>query len=389
MRLFLLKPHLVKSKVFQLSVVTAVYWMAMAMVETVWAVYLDGILPSDSAVGMAISAFTAIGVLAAFVAPEILSKARDTKVFSLSLLAIGACYTVFAFTDSLLLFLIAAMTVMVFEGLRNSSLGILFRDESGDRKLDQNEGMLYTMTNVGYLFGPIAAGYFSEAMGVKSVFALVAVFVLITLVRFRQIRVRDIKHHTKGKSMLRRLNAFANSPKLAKAYLLNCGVEPWWVIAYVFVPLLLVSRGYGLGFVGLLIFVMILPLVALEYAAMKNMRRFGHNVYFAGGYGALALISLAMFFFSGITQLVALFFAAGVAIAFLEPTRELYFFHIVGKREEENLYAPFMTAIGISYAAMSFVYAVVAGVLPLRFVFVLGAVVLFGFAIIGSTAKKN
>ncbi len=205
MRLFFLKPRLVRSKVFQFSLITSIYWMAMAMVETVWAVYLGGILPGDSAVGMAISAFTAVGILAAFVAPEILSKVRDTKVFSLSLLGIGICYAVFAFTSDLLLFLIAAMAVMALESLRSSSLGILFRDESGDERLDRNEGMLYTMTNIGYLFGPLAAGYFSEAMGIRAVFVLVAVFVLITLVRFRQIGIRDISHRTREEGMLQRL----------------------------------------------------------------------------------------------------------------------------------------------------------------------------------------
>ena len=389
MRLFFLKPRLVRSKVFQFSLITSVYWMAMAMVETVWAVYLGGILPSDSAVGMAISAFTAVGILAAFLAPEILAKMRDTEVFSLSLLGIGICYTVFAFTNELLLFLVAAMAVMVLESLRGSSLGILFRDESGDRRLDQNEGMLYTMTNIGYLLGPLAAGYLSEAMGIRSVFALVAIFVFITLVRFRQIGIKDVRHRTREKPMLQRLAEFAKRPELAKAYLLNCGVEPWWAIAYIFVPLMLISRGYDVGFISLLIFVMILPLVAFEYAAMKNVRRFGYGSYFAGGYGALAIISLAMFFSNDALSLVVLFFAAGVAIAFLEPTRELYFFRLVRRKEEENLYAPFMTAISVSYAVMSFTYALIAGAFGIGATFLTGALVLGAFALTGATAKKH
>ncbi len=171
--------------------------------------------------------------------------------------------------------------------------------------------------------------------------------------------------------------------------MLNGGIEPWWAIAYIFVPLMLVSRGYELGFIGLLIFVMILPLVLVEYAAMKRASRFGYNSYFAAGYGTLALVSFAMFFLNDALSLVALFLVAGTAIAFLEPTRELYFFRIVGKREEENLYAPFMTAISFSYAAMSFAYAVVVRALPVEYAFLAGGVVLLAFAAIGATAKKN
>ena len=389
MRLFRFKPKMVKSSVFQLSLMTSIYWMAMALVETVWAVYLEGFLGSASSVGFVVGVLTLVGILTAFIAPEILSRFKDTNIYSFSLLMIGLSYVVFALTNDLFLFLVAALGLTMFSSLRSSALGIIFRDESPDNKLDQNEGMLYTMSNIGYLFGPIVAGYFSETMGIQSVFVLAAVFVFITLVRFKRINVKDVEHHTPKQSMFERLLRFAKSPDLLKAYVINGGMEPWWAIAYIFIPLMIIGNGQDLGVIGLLLFVMILPSILIEYPAMKYVKKFGYDKYFALGYAGLAAVSLALFFFNDLTSLVILFILAGIAIGFLEPTRETYFFRLVGKNEEENLYAPFMTATTISYAIMAFVYAMVINVASFNTIFLVGAGILMAFAIIGATAKKH
>jgi hypothetical protein len=54
--------------------------------------------------------------------------------------------------------------------LKTDSFDILFRDVSNDKKLNEDEGLLYTLLNVGWLFGPSIVGFVLVKLGMSFVF---------------------------------------------------------------------------------------------------------------------------------------------------------------------------------------------------------------------------
>lgn len=376
------------SNVFQLGALNAVFWMAMGLIETIWAVYLDSIVGSAAIVGVIVGSLTAIGVVTSLLAPAVLRRTKETRVYVLSMIVMAVCYAIFALTQNFALFLAAAVVITVVGNFRGISLGLMFRDESVDEEVDKNEGMLYVMSNIGYLLGPLIAGYFSEAMGVQSVFALAAVFVAITLVRFLQIKIKDKKHHTKERPVLANIKAFLKRADLVKAYVADGGVQVWWALAYIFLPLLMINKGYAIGWIGLLVFAMTLPTILIEYPAMKRVRKIGYHNYYLFGYVALALIALAAYFFNSPEQIVGIGLLAGVALSFIEPTGEAYFFRLVSKKEEENYYSVAGTSGSVAYALAAFLFAAIVGFMPYNTVFLVGAGLLAVFAIIGYSVKR-
>lgn len=389
MRIFWLRHSLVKSHVFQLSLITSIYWMALSLVETVWAVYMESMVGDAAIAGLIIGSLTMVNLVTAFIVPKLFSKFRGTEVYSVSLLGIIVSYTAFALTNNLLVFLGFALLLTIFEQTRASSLGIIFRDESGDDALDQNEGMMFMMSNMSYLFGPLIAGYVSKAMGVQPVFAITAILIFVIWLRFRQIGIKDREHHTKQTSMWNNLQKFWKNTNLLKSYLLNGGLNTWWAVSYIYVPMLIVQNGYDMGWIGLILFAMILPAIVLEYPAMKKARQIGYHNYFFFGYALLGAITIALSVLNSPWQILILFFVAGIASGVLEPTGETYFFKLVSKKEEENLYPPFLTSKSVMYGASVFVLALVINVVSFNALFLVAGTILLVYAIIGATAKKR
>ena len=49
--------------------------------------------------------------------------------------------------------------------LKTDAFDILFRDISNDSNLNEDEGLMYTLINVGWLFGPLIAGFILVNLG--------------------------------------------------------------------------------------------------------------------------------------------------------------------------------------------------------------------------------
>jgi hypothetical protein len=105
-----------------------------------------------------------------------------------------------------------------------------------------------------------------------------------------------------------------------------------------------------------------------EFVTLKSLNTFSFKTIFSGCYLYLLLISLLAFSFTQSSVVIAVLIAGSVALSFLEPLCEVFFFSLTTKGEEERAYPIFNTSssfgeglfslgLGLALTALSFRYS--------------------------------
>ena len=373
----------------KLSIVGLVVSLSAAYLGTVWAVYLDSFLNSIVLVGFLSSALTVISFLSFFFFIPLIEKSDKGKIFSYSLLLFIISYILFAINRNFYLFLALAVFITILYTLRVTSFGIIVRDKSENRKVSRNQGVIYTSMNIAWVIGPLVAGFVASSFGIKWVFILCALFIFFGLVIFRVSGVKDLKGKKKAdKNIFRNFVDFFKNRERVLAYTLGGGVNLWWALIYLFIPLMIIRSGLGELWVGYFLFGVAVPLILFEYVFSKWAGKHGFKGVFKVGYLLVSIMALACFFVSNIYFTLSLLVLASIGIAMLEPTTEAYFFDILKEKEKYRFYGPYNTAIetggfiGRIFASLLLIF------LPFNFLFLLFGGFMFLLFLISFKVKK-
>jgi MFS family permease len=365
----------------KLSMVSLVVSLSSAFVGTVWAVYLDSFVHSASLVGF-ISAFLAVvSFVSYFLFIPLVERSDKGKLFAFSLLFLGLFYFLFIFVKNVYFLIFLATISVVIMTLRITSLGLLVKDLSGKRNLSRNEGLRYSFTNMAFVIGPLIVAFALSRFGLGSIFILAGAFSILGFLLFRKSQIKDTRGKKRSdKSMVKNFLAFFMNKDRARAYILGAGVNLWWALIYVFVPLSIIRSGLNQAWVGYFLFMVAVPLILFEYQFAMMAGKSGFGRIFKIGYLIVSVIVIIAFFFSNIFVIMGLLVLASVGMAMLEPTTEAYFFDILKGKEEYRYYGPYNTAITtgdffgkvlastlLIFAPFNFVFLLFGGIMFLMF----------------------
>ncbi|MBN1175939.1 MFS transporter [Candidatus Woesearchaeota archaeon] len=154
--------------------------IGLACIDSIWALYMNGFGLSESRIGF-ISAFLVIlSILFTIFSTPIIEYFKQTKILFFSLISSVVAYFFIGLVDSLSFFLAMAALLTISGILRVECLDILFRDNTPKKDLNKEEGFLYSLLNLGWLIGPLIAGFFMLKFNLASVFFVSAFFFLIS-----------------------------------------------------------------------------------------------------------------------------------------------------------------------------------------------------------------
>lgn len=378
---------------FRLSVVGLFVSLGLALVDTIWSVYLDSFLQSMALVGLVSGGLTLLSILCFFFFTPILERVPEARLWTLGTMAAMATYAIFFFTQELSVFLIASAALVLANVLRFITFGILVRDATKLSEINKVEGLIAAMANVGWLIGPLLAGFIAARMGHPIIFLLAALFTLIALLLFRFIRIPHINHKTADDGTIRGAvndaREFFSRPELVKCYLIGGGVSIFWSFVFIYVPLMIVRSGIPAYWIGIFLCATALPLIILDYPVGRSADRVGCRPYFIAGYGLLALLSAAAFFAANIYVLMLVLFIASIGAAFLDSTREAYFFKITKRSEEEKFYGPFSTSWDVVGFFGELLGAGILAILAPAYLFLLLAICMTAFALISFSLQEQ
>lgn len=281
--------------------------------------------------------------------PPLLEKFNQRKLLIASCFLAGACFVLFGFSGTALTALVLLLLGQIALHINNNALSILFKDSTrSTREFTKDIGFLGSFANLGWFIGPLLGGLTLSVAGFKGVFilagalmALSGLYVLLfpfkTAVKEREYLDKKIKAN---------LKFYLSNPQLRIAYLQKFGVDLWWGFVFTFIGIFMLKGGYDGAVIGLFIALTSLPLFLFEFKTVGFVKKFGFKPIFIGCYASLTLICLASFFVfeSHLIIALGLVLFGSLALSFLEPISDLFFFSKVSLLEEEKAYPIYATS---------------------------------------------
>ncbi len=334
------------SKGNELILVRLFLALGLGAIETVWAVYMSSLGLSVSAIGFISSLFLVFSLLFAISSTPILEKFKQTHLLIMSLILSIISYLVLGFSHTLILFIIFALVIIVANVLRTECFNIIFRDNVSNKDLNGKEGLMYALLNVGWLIGPLIAGFFMINFGISSVFFVVALLFIIGYSLFLLMNLKSISKKRKkiDDNIFRNIKSFIKNKKMRSPYFMTLGIKTWWSFIYIYMPLFILYHGFGATTIAIFLSAIIIPLVLFERQIGQASLKFGFKRFFLIGYAGLMLTAITVFFIPNIIVQLILLVLASIFAAFIEPIQETFFFKRTKTLDEEKYYPIFSTS---------------------------------------------
>ncbi len=362
----------------KLTSITIITTLGFAFINTIWAVYMDSFIHSIVLVGFFSSLLTLISFLSYFLFIPLIEKTDKSKIYGYTLLLFTITYILFAINTKFYFFVLLAFVFVILNTLRVTSFGLIVKDKSPKESLSKNEGIVYTFANTSFVLGPLIAGLISSKFGINTVFLLAALFVFSGFILLKITKIRDgnIKKKTDD-NILKNFKDFFKSKKRILAYFLRGGVNLWWVLIYLFIPLFIIRNNMTELWIGYFLFAVAVPLILLEYFFGKLAGKIGFKKLFKIGFLIPCILVIICFFMTNIYIILLLLVLASIGLAMLEPTTEAYFFDISKSKEILRFYGPFNTTISINRFIGKIFASILLIFLPFKFIFLLFGAFMF------------
>ncbi|MBU0894720.1 MAG: MFS transporter [Nanoarchaeota archaeon] len=364
--------------------------LGLAAVRTVWSVYLKSFLGNDSYVGFLITAFTIIGIISYIVLIPLVEKKNNAGLFVLSTFLFFLSYLLFTIFTTLYAVIILGVLTSILASLRVTTIGIIISDKSKNSELSKNEGFVYTFFNLAWLVGPLFAGFISEKYGFSFVFLISSILMFLSLILFKFFKISDTKKPKRlDKNLYKLTKDFFNNKDRVFSYIISGGINFWWGLIYVFMPLYIIEMGFSTFIVGLFLFAIVAPLIFFSYYFGNLAGKKGFKKISFLGYLILSILAIFSFIFSFNPIIVMILLVlASVGGAMIESTSEAYFFDIIKKKQREKYYGVYNTAIDLNHLATSFIGAIILLFLPFKFLFLFFGVFMLFFSIVSLKLKN-
>lgn len=377
------------TSIAKLSIVGFLVSMSSSSFNAVWAIYVDSFVNSEVMVGFISAGLTLFAFLSYFLFIPIIEKNSKPKIYTYSLFLIAITYILFAINTKLYFLVILASLTTLLYTFRVTSFGIIVRDKSKNSNLSKNEGMLYTVSNIAWVLGPLIAGFISHKYGFSLVFILSAIYLFIGFLLFKLSKIKNTniskKTHT---NLIKNFKEFFKDKQRTLSYFISGGVNLWWGFIYLFVPLHMIRSGLNKLAVGYFLFAIAIPLILTEYKFSKLISKWGHKKMFKIGYLSVAILSFLCFFISNIYIILSILVLASFGMAMLESNTEAFFFKILKKKSDENrFYGPYNTTIDVNQFLGRAAGAITLIFLPFQYLFLLYAGFMFIIFLISSKIK--
>ena len=354
--------------------------------NTIWALYLDGFLHSESSVGLFSTLISFVALVAFIILVHVIEKYQEEKVYFYSLLISIFILFLYAVVNSFTIVIIISLAYIILAVLRAESFGIIFRNESQTRNLGKNEGLIYTLSNIGLILGPLTAALLLKIYNVNRLFIIISLVALVSLFIFSFYKHKSRKYKL-NYNLFTGIKYFFKNPDLRNLYISGIGVSIWWGFVFIYVPLHMVRNGLDKSQVGIFFFLAMIPLL-FEYFVGKKSDKVGIKSFIVSGYFIISIFALIAFIMNNIYLVLLAIILASFGSAFIDPTRETGFFKLISKKEQERYYGIFLTNVEVGLLLGKFIPALLLIFLPFSYIFILLSFIMFISGLISLNLKN-
>ena len=328
--------------------------LAIASVATIYPNFIKEILGNDSKVGIFYSLIALLSLFVTLYSTQIFQRFKRVGIVNLTLsISIGVYIILTAISSFSTLIPIEIFRIfsIVLIGL---SITLFMRDFSKEEELGEAEGELFVFDNLGYLIGPLLAGFLAYKYGFDSVFFLAALLSLIAYSYFNHQYFVKKHKHIKNKVSLPKGNLklnmkdFFSKKENIKSFIVKFGLEYWWASFYFYVPLFIVNLGFKHNIVGLIVGATVIPLIILEMFVGRIADKRGYKKLFISGFFLLAIIISLIPIINNKIASLGILILTSFAVTMIEPIQDIHFFKSNEKKEEDRLFGVLMLSFPLA-----------------------------------------
>ncbi len=365
------------------EVVTAI---GVSMLNPIWSLYFYSFFNNNSLVGFFSSILSSVALVSFFIFTPLIQKYSENKIYFYALLVSIFVLMFIAFNENFYLLIILAVVYVMMSVLRAETFGIMFRNESKTKVLGKNEGLIYTLSNVGWIIGSLFVVVLLTSYNISNVFIFSALFSFLGLVIFLLYRRNQKKEKNYEMNILKNIKDFFKNNNLRNLYLTSFGVSCWLGFIFIYMPLYITENNLSASFVGTFIFIFLLPHL-LQYFIGRKSDFIGTKIFINLGYLIMGVFTLLAFIANNINLVLFFLVMASFGVAMILPTKEIHFFKMIKKKEEEKYYGIFLTHIEVGLLLGKLVPALILLKFPFKITFFVLAVIIFIFLLLSLKLK--
>lgn len=351
--------------------------IAISILNPIWPLYFNTFFNNNSLVGAFSSILSMVALVSFFIFTPIIEKYSERKIYLYGLLISILILILLAFNESFYFFVILILIYVMVSVLRAESFGIIYREESKIKTLGKNEGLLYLLSNIGWLIGALFVIILLSAYNFKIIFLFSALFTFLASLIFLLYR-KNIKKKYKNINFLINIKNFLKNKELSKLYISSLGTSIWLGFIFIYIPLYIVENGFDKSFVGIFLFVFLIPYL-IEYFVGKKSDIVGTKFFIVSGYFLMGLFTILAYFIDNIYLILFFLVLGSFGVSFTAPTREVHFFKIIKKVEEEHYYGIFLTHMEVGLLLGKIIPAILLLFFNFKIVFLVIGVTMFLF----------
>ena len=351
--------------------------IGIALLNPVWSLYFYDIFKSTFLVGAFSSLLSVVALICFFLFTPIIQRFQGKKVYLFALIASIFVLLGLSIFKGFYIGVILIVLYVMLMTLRGESFGILFRDEVKDKSIGKSEGLSYTLSSLGWLIGALFVipllGYYKF----PSIFFFSALFTFLALITFCFYKGRH-KNLDGEVNLIKDIKDFFRNKSFLKIYIVSIGDSIWRGLIFVYVPLYIIMNNLDRSYVGIFLFLFIVPYL-IEYYVGKKSDRIGNKFFISLGYIVISILALLAFIFNDFKISLIFLALSSFGTCFIQPTRETYFFKLTSKKEEEKYYGIFLTHIEIGLLIGKIIPAVLLLYFSFRSIFLVFSIIMFLF----------
>lgn len=331
------------SGVFKATIISFIAILAFGIYDFILPIFTEGQASSFAVVGLIVSLVYIASLLAEIPVGLAVNKYGRIKILAIATTAMSILGLVYFFTKDIMLLAFLSIvfgTVSVAFWIPST---VLVRDYSPRQKLSQAEGIYMTITQLGWILGPIIAGIvatlFSDRHNFLLVGAIMLIAMLFSLLIFKNIKIEAKKEIAKGRHRHKpKITLLATIFKeyvgvhkhAAPLYVLTLCAYIWIAIEWAFVAIAGIARfGFTEIGMGIVLGAMMAVEGLLYFSSGFIMDKIGKKYIITAGF--LLLFASAYFMFLSINPLIFILSAlmAAGAVSWILPGTEALLTEIV------------------------------------------------------------
>ncbi len=256
---------------------------------------------------------------------------------------------------------------------------VILESYSEDKMSGRIRGLNLTIMNTGFILGPFLSAKILENGSFQTIF-LIQFFIASLAFILAFFGLRKVNHRFKATVTLHTLfNKMLKRKNIMRIYYISFILSFFYCLMIIYSPLYLRSIGMEWEKIGIIFTFMLIPFVLLEYpVGLLADKKIGEKEMIITALIIMGLSTLSIFFINsnGLIIWATVLFLTRIGASLLEILRDSYFYKRIDGYDVD-IVEFFRTSRAIGFIAASIVSGILFLFLPMKFVFIIIAIVIF------------